>query len=403
MEKYTRTLVFFFLFCIVCPFSFSAEKAKESKGTKNAELPQDPNPDRANNTNKIQTVVSPEETPGIEVFLVDETESPSSQYTLSQDLNAAKELRFKRSITFKTPYISWAIEFSDPLRNLSRRIASDGKMPETVRWDGTFDSNQSIIPRSRYYYRLILVSEDEKLYSSPWTSFSVRLKNRSEGAKTKEKFISLYVAPTIGFESQSINTKSFSDTGMALLGDLKFILNDTHIFALKYEASSDSLFQSTTAANDLNYSDFSFYYRYNITGRPLKAGTMEKDKFVAQMGARSFASVVRGGGNLPVDGEAARSYQGLTGTLNLEQRIGNFRLLEGAEAGYSLFKSKHTIIGFEGALTYEGFKYVGIGIHGKYSMVDGKPEADANDAGNGGNTTISNKILMAGLSLYFKI
>lgn len=345
-----------------------------------------------------------EETQDIAVFLLDETENASGLYRIPFEKEGPRDLRFRHTIARNQQgYVSWALEFNDPSRDIFYRVSNEGRVPETIHWDGAFNASQSISPKGRYYYRLLLTSEDRKTFASPWESFSTRLKNRSEGVKVSEKFLNLYLSPSLGFESQTVQTKSYSNSSYALFGDLKFILNDKHTFGLRYEGTCDRFFSPVLSAYHLDYSDFSFSYRYNLYGKPLREAATEFDALAVQLGARAFVSVIRGGGNLPVDSESARSYQGLTGTLNFEHRLGKFRVFEGAELGYSLFKSKHNLVAFEAGAAYDGFRTLGIGIRGNYQMIDGTPEADSSDGGNGGTTAISNKVLMAGLFLYFKI
>lgn len=358
------------------------------------------------------------------MILLGEKGNPTTTYTIPGDKNTLRDLQFRASLTDNyQKYTSWAVEFSEPTQNLSYRISEQGKIPEVLHWDGSFTTKDSVQPNHRYFARLLLILENNQVVVSPWTPFEAVPGRVEESGKIPMHTLDLYVVPDMGLHLATIKTRNMTSSEPTLSGDIRFIWSNKHTLGFGYEATSKGLLRVPDSASDVFYSEITVFYRYRLLGAPTRApwisGIPPEENFKLgvpaaeiipappawnlEVGTRFYSSVLRGQGNRPIDGELARSFQGLALTANADRELGFLRLHAGADFGFSFISSKTVLAIFKAALTYEKIQFVSPGLLVRYHMISGKPSNDPYDSGNDTYTDITNQIFFAGLTLNFKL
>lgn len=317
-------------------------------------------------------------------------------------------------------YDGWALEVTDPAQNLSYRLGVQGKLPSLLHWDGMFNALNKISVNQKYLFRLLLTTKEEKVIASPWAFFITRIKRPYEKPRMTENTISLYVVPTGGVSSVLLRTKSFQ-AGLfpTIYADARLIWKDIHTLGLRFETSSNAIFQSERTSAGFFYSDFSLFYRYRFFGSPLRSPLLpvvpqygkpdtKEPRFRIEVfsppenlevGARLFNSMLRGFGNTVIEYELMRAVQGAAATVHYDRLFSRLRLFGGAELGYSFFRGKVLLASLEGAVTYERFRDVSPGLQVRYQRFSGHPFQGEPNA----SVSVTNQMVFGGVILYFKI
>lgn len=361
----------------------------------------------------------------IAVALVDGNGQLLTTYPMTTGRDATNDLTFQATIDAKNQgYKAALLELSDPAHNAKARIELEGEVPELMHWDGQFPGRLGIEKGRRYFMRLVLFYADGRALSSPWAFFSTRLRTAYDTArKVKGSYISLYVIPTGAMHYVSLWTQNRQATLYPnVFGDVALVWKNTHSIILKLEATSNILFGNSNDPTNFAYSDVSLAYRFRLAGAPIRAPLLPPEPpsgnykyrippsrteiygkpFNAEAGVRLFYSTIRGEGNQLIDRETARRFSGVVATLEANQAFDAFRAHLTLEAGYSVFVGKLSVYGIGGAVTYERLENVAPGLEVRYYSITGRPSVDS-FTGIPGLTSISNRLLLAGLTLKFKL
>ncbi|MBI3294813.1 MAG: hypothetical protein HYZ71_08790 [Deltaproteobacteria bacterium] len=363
---------------------------------------------------------------GIQVFLTNERGEPQTTFYFAPGQRTAEEVVFRHSVSAKRgAYSSWVLEITEPKEGLSYRMAFEGSLPFLIHWDGMFDNERGIVPNRKYFLRLLLVTKEKEVFSSPFAFFSSaerEVESGSHGEKVQIEVAKLFVNLTGGFHVVSAQTPKYSTTLFPNIdGDLGIYWKEMHRFGVRFDVTS-SIFSGwnyDAGGNELRYSDLSLSYRWRVAGAPPRrpqlpytppyvrgaGGTNYEPSlfgapFNLELGVKVFNTVVAGSADQAINNEVPGQIQGLALTLNSDMAVSVMRAYLNIEAGSSLFNGgQMNIIGIGGMLVYDRWESIAPGLVFHYMRVSGAPDQTLLPGVN----SISNSLIFAGASLVFKV
>lgn len=355
----------------------------------------------------------------INVFLITETGEPTAVLE-STPSAPPKNIVFKYSLPREAQdYDAWALEISDTRRNLTYRLAYEGKLPPLLHWDGAFSPTERLESTGKYFYRLLLIRNEFEITASPWFNFSTK---EVEGLGAKEfsdNSVKLGIVPNGSWYALLVQSSAGRKMLFpVLMLDTQIHTEKSHVFAYRLESSSNILGGSAGFGDPLFYTDLSLYYRYRLAGASIRTPQVEyfppyvtpdwTQKYEVkqlprqtnfEVGVRMMISLLDSFESNPLDDALFGEYMGANLMLHSSFPFGIFRMRLDGEVGYSIFKGRFFVAAFEMSTTLEIFPEISIGPHLRYRYVSGKRSSSDALA----DQDFKNHLLLGGFSIIFKI
>lgn len=367
----------------------------------------------------------PIERADIKISLVDDSGQESSVYTLAPSSESGNDILFRAATPANLPYTFWTLDITSAKSGQNYRLALSGRAPAVVHWDGVFSSGGALKANETYYVRLLLVSEDKKVYTSPIVAFSTKQGTGTEYMQVERKKMSFYAFPTGALYYTALVTKGPSSTHFPTMqASLRLAFDDTHSFGFIVETSPNILTNVAITPTGFFYSHISLFYLYRLFGSlphpPILPITPDYAKgkgapvslpakaFGAksnlEVGFRLYSNVLRGFGNQDIDGYLSRQSAGVIASIVGDRRVGAFRASGTLELGYSVFKGSLLYGQARAGFAYDRLEHLSPGIEARYILMTGGGADDLFDnTPTGGPQGVMNHVIMAGMFVQFKI
>ncbi len=362
----------------------------------------------------------------IQVFLTNERGDPQTTFYFNPGQKVVDEVAFRhRTGTKPTNYTSWVLEISEPKEKLSYRMAFNSQLPFLIHWDGMFDSDRGIIPNQRYFLRLMLITKDKKVFSSPYSFFLTAERDLEIGTQVElvqVEAAKLFLQLSGGFKTISAKTPGYNSTLFPNLdGDVGVYWKEDHRFGVRFDVTSNILsgWNFDTTGTVLRYSDFSVGYRYRLMGQPprrpqlpyvppylkgaIQPSTYDAKYFGApincEIGFKIFNSLLSSAEGQPISKQLPGQMKGVSATANVDFVWDRLRLYGTLEFGSSIFGGKVNRIGIEGIAVYDRWQSIAPGLLVSLTSFSGAPDPEFNP----GVTSVSAKLIFIGAYLIFKV
>lgn len=356
----------------------------------------------------------------INVFLITETGDATAILEATPS-SPPRNVVFKYNVPKEiSDYDAWALEIADTRRNLTYRLAYEGRMPPLLHWDGSFSPTERLETNGKYYFRLLLIKSEFEITASPWYSFKTKEVEGLGAKEFSENSVKLGIVPNGSWYGLMVLTEVGRKILFpVLMLDTQIQTEKNHIFAYRLETSSNILGGVRPGFGDaIFYTDLSLYYRYRLAGSPIKSPQVEyfppystpdwTQKYEVrqlprqvnfEIGARFMISLLDSFESDPLDDSLYGSYMGTNLMLHASFPFGIFRLRMDGEIGYSVFKGRFFIAAFEMGTTLELLPEISIGPHLRYRLVSGKRSSSDALA----DKDFTNHVFLGGFSIIFKI